>query len=93
MSNRGVLVRLLTNQASRAEAAGDTARALTLYERMSTVAPEYTHLWWERARLQLIEGDVPGARASLSAMLETTRDPALRDHVSAALDALARHRH
>jgi regulator of sirC expression with transglutaminase-like and TPR domain len=93
MSNRGVLVRLLMNQASRAEGGGDTVRALSLYDRMSIVAPEFTHLWWEKARLQLINSDVPGARASLSAMLETTRDPELRNHVSAALDALATHGH
>ncbi|MES2492162.1 MAG: transglutaminase-like domain-containing protein [Pseudomonadota bacterium] len=90
MANRAVLVRLLMNQAGRAEAAGNIVRALALYDRMSVVAPSYSHLWWERARLQLLNLDVAGARASLSALLETTRDPALRTHVSAALDALAR---
>ena len=39
MSNRDILVRLLINQASRAEQAGDTGRAMTLYQRMSLVAP------------------------------------------------------
>jgi regulator of sirC expression with transglutaminase-like and TPR domain len=89
MSNRSVLVRLLTNQATRAEAAEDTARALTLYERMTTIAPSHGHAWWERARLELVEGEVGAARASLSAMLEVTRDPTIRAHVTAALDALA----
>lgn len=89
MSNREVLVRLLTNQASRAEQAGDPRRALTLYERITTVAPAYPFGWWERARLELQGRDVAAARASLSAMLEMTRDKALRSHVSAALDALA----
>jgi regulator of sirC expression with transglutaminase-like and TPR domain len=89
MSNRSVLVRLLTNQATRAEAGGDPARALTLYERMTIVAPSHGHAWWERARLELVQGSVPAARASLSAMLEVTRDPTIRAHVTAALDALA----
>jgi regulator of sirC expression with transglutaminase-like and TPR domain len=89
MSNRAVLVRLLMNQATRAEAAGQTARALALYERMTIVAPSSGPSWWERARLELVEGRVKEARASLSAMLEMTRDPIMRTHIAAALDALA----
>ncbi|MET1756164.1 transglutaminase-like domain-containing protein [Novosphingobium sp. RD2P27] len=89
MENRSVLLRLLMNQASRAEAAGDARRALTLYERMTTVAPSNGHAWWERARLHLITGDVARARSSLSAMLEVTRDPRVRTNICAALDALA----
>ena len=89
MSNRSVLVRLLMNQATRAEAAGDAARALQLFRRMTTIAPSSGHSWWERARLELVEGEVSEARASLSAMLEMTRDPHVRTHISAALDALA----
>jgi regulator of sirC expression with transglutaminase-like and TPR domain len=89
MSNRSVLVRLLMNQATRAETAGDTARALALFERMTTIAPASGQTWWERARLELVEGNVADARASLSAMLEMTRDPAIRTHINAALDALA----
>ena len=89
MSNRSVLVRLLMNQATRAEAAGKSDRALVLYARMTTIAPAHPHGWWERARLELVEGQIGAARASLSAMLEVTRDPALRTHVTAALDALA----
>ncbi len=89
MENRAVLVRLLTNQAVRALQAGDAKRALILYERMTTVAPGYAHLWWELARLQQQLGRTSAARASLSAMLEMTRDPTLRGHISAALDALA----
>ena len=68
MTNRGVLVRLLLNQASRAEQAGDAARALTLFERITAFAPDNAHGWWERARLQLVHRDVAGARSSLSAM-------------------------
>jgi regulator of sirC expression with transglutaminase-like and TPR domain len=89
MSNRAVLVRLLTNQASRALQAGDAERALVLHARMTVVAPAFGHLWWERARLELNLGDKAAARGSLSAMLEMTRDPVLRTHISAALDALA----
>jgi regulator of sirC expression with transglutaminase-like and TPR domain len=89
MANRAVLVRLLMNQAVRAETAGDRARALTIYERMTIISPALPHGWWERARLELTQSDRAGARRSLSAMLEITRDPDLRAHVSAALDALA----
>ncbi|AUW57357.1 hypothetical protein C1T17_03845 [Sphingobium sp. SCG-1] len=89
MSNRAVLVRLLLNQASRAEQEGDLARATTLYHRMTVVAPENGHGWWELARLQLVARDVDAARRSLSAMLEVTRDPERREHISAALDAIS----
>jgi regulator of sirC expression with transglutaminase-like and TPR domain len=88
MSNRSVLVRLITNQASRAEAAGEAERALILYQRMTTVAPAQPHGWWQRARLELAQGEVAAARASLSGMLEITRDPELRAQVGAALEAL-----
>ena len=89
MSNRSVLVRMLLNQASRAEAAGDARRARELYRRMTLIAPSHGHGWWERARLEAASGDVGEARASLSAMLEVTRDPAVRLHIFAALDALS----
>jgi regulator of sirC expression with transglutaminase-like and TPR domain len=90
LSNRSALVRLLLNQATRAEQAGNPARALVLYDRMTIVAPTHAHGWWERARLQLVAEDVAGARNSLSAMLEISRDDDLRLQVSAALDALPR---
>ncbi len=89
MSNRAILVRLLMNQATRAEAGGDSRRALLLYERMTIVSPASVHSWWERARLERAAGDGPAARRSLAAMLEMVRDPGLRNHVSATLDALA----
>ncbi len=89
MANRAVLVRLLLNQATRAEAGGDEARAQTLYERITAFAPAYGDAWWERARLELGSGDVAAARASLSAMLETTRDPQVRERVSRTLASLA----
>jgi regulator of sirC expression with transglutaminase-like and TPR domain len=88
MTNRGALLRLMMNQASRAEQAGDVDRARTVFHRITTVAPAYSFGWWERARLELATGDQSAARDSLSAMLETTRDPALRMQVNAALDAL-----
>jgi regulator of sirC expression with transglutaminase-like and TPR domain len=89
MTNRAVLVRLLTNQASRAEVAGQFARALTVYHRITTAAPEYAWGWWERARLEQMAGDVAAARKSLSSMLETTRDSGLRSRAASALRSLA----
>lgn len=89
MSNRAVLVRLLLNQSLRAEQQGDKERAMVLYRRMTLIAPDNGHGWWELARLQLAARDIDAARRSLSAMLEVTRDPERREHVSAALDAIA----
>jgi regulator of sirC expression with transglutaminase-like and TPR domain len=88
MSNRMVLVRLLLNQATRAEQAGDSARALVVYERMVEVAPTNGQGWWALARLQLTAGRIEDARVSLSSMLEITRDADSRAHISAALEAL-----
>jgi regulator of sirC expression with transglutaminase-like and TPR domain len=90
LSNRAVLVRLLTNQAARSRRDGDSERALLLYERMTMLAPSFTGLWWERARLEQLLGRVHSARNSLTAMLETTRDPTLITRIEAALSALAR---
>lgn len=89
MSNRAVLVRLLLNQASRAERGGDPLRALTVYERMTMAAPDNPDGWWELARLQLQLGDVDDARHSLSSMLEVTRDPARRELIRTTLQAIA----
>lgn len=89
LSNRLALVRLLTNQVIRAEQGKDSARALMVQERIATVAPSYGQGWWDLARFQLADGQVEGARESLSAMLEVTRDPEMRAQVSAALEALA----
>jgi regulator of sirC expression with transglutaminase-like and TPR domain len=88
MPNRSVLVRLLLNQATRAEQAGEALRALTLFERMTVIAPGAGHAWWARARLELAAGRVPAARSSLSAMLEMTRDPGRRGQIADALNAL-----
>ncbi|KPF78262.1 hypothetical protein IP88_04315 [alpha proteobacterium AAP81b] len=90
MSNRQLLVRLVSNQASRARIAGDTRRALALHARMTAIAPQLTSLWWERARLEQLLGHNVSARASLTAMLETTHDTALIRRIHAALAALAR---
>ncbi|MCE7797767.1 transglutaminase-like domain-containing protein [Sphingobium sufflavum] len=89
MANRAILVRLLLNQASRAEQAGDAARAMTVYDRMTVVAPDHVEGWWALARLQLGSGELDGARQSLSAMLEVTRDPQRRELATAALEAIA----
>lgn len=89
MSNRAVLARLLMNQASRAEQAGEVDRALIVLERITAVAPEYSEGWWDRARLELAKGRAAVAREHLTSMLETTRDPALRGRATRALEALA----
>lgn len=90
MSNRQMLVRLVSNQASRARLNGDPGRALTLYERLTAIAPEHSSLWWERARLEQRLGRVPAARASLTAMLETTHDAQAVERIRTMLATLAR---
>lgn len=90
MSNRQLLIRLITNQASRARSGGDTVRALKLYERMTAIAPRLSSLWWERARLEQLLGHNNAARASLTAMLETTHDATISKRIQIALAALAR---
>ncbi len=89
MANRTILVRLLLNQATRAEHSGDTARAITVYERMTVIAPDHVDGWWDLARLQLRTGALDGARHSLSAMLEVTRDPQRRELAVAALESIS----
>lgn len=89
LSNRAALLRLLMNQASRAELAGDRKRAQTVYERITTIAPGFSQGWWELARLQLSRGDASAARESLTSLLETTRDAFLRAQANSALEALA----
>lgn len=90
MSNRQLLIRLITNQASRARSGGDSKRALRLYERMTLIAPRLSSLWWERARLEQLLGHNLAARGSLTAMLETTHDASMTRRIQAALAALAR---
>ena len=85
LSNRMTLVRLLLNQATRAEQAGDKWRACTIYGRMTVIAPEHGAGWWELARLQLALGEIDEARGSLSAMLEITRDPERRGQINRLL--------
>ncbi|MBO9576627.1 MAG: tetratricopeptide repeat protein [Sphingobium sp.] len=89
MSNQDVLVRLLLNQAMRAEQAGDAGRAMTLYQRMTLVAPANPDGWWALARLQLAAGMIDEARRSLTAMLEITRDEGRRDLVATVLERIA----
>jgi regulator of sirC expression with transglutaminase-like and TPR domain len=91
MTNRDVLARLLFNQASRAEAAGDASRALTVYARMTVVAPDNPDGWWALARLQLMSGSegISAARRSLTSMLEVTRSPQRREQITEALAAIA----
>lgn len=88
MANRAILVRLLLNQATRAKQSGKGRRALELYRRMTMIAPSYGPAWWERASLELDDGDTGAARHSLTAMLEVTREPDLRSKITETLDAL-----
>jgi regulator of sirC expression with transglutaminase-like and TPR domain len=90
LPTRAILIRLLNNLSSRAEAAGDLERALELHERMTMIAPIYTGLWWERARIEQQLGRFGAARGSLSAMLETTRDKVLTRQIRQAITDLAR---
>lgn len=90
LDNRKTLLRLVMNQVSRAARAGEDSRALTLYRRLTLVAPGYPDLWWERARLEQQAGDKEAARRSLAAMRETTHDPALVGQIRAAFETLAR---
>jgi regulator of sirC expression with transglutaminase-like and TPR domain len=87
-ANRTILIRLLQNQATRAEASGDAPRALTLYQRMTLFAPGYPDVWWQLARMQLQQEEFPAARHSLNAMLEVTRAPDRRQQIKAALAAI-----
>lgn len=86
MTNRMVLVRLLLNQVSRAELAGDHDRACTLLERVTTIAPACVQGWWHLARLRLGHGHNSAARDSLVAMLEMTREFAPRMEIVRALE-------
>lgn len=90
LSNRAILIRLLNNIAARAERDGNLTRAHTMHMRMTAIAPTFTGLWWERARLEQALGLVRAARASLVAMLETTRSPEIAAQIRLALDGLTR---
>lgn len=90
MNNRQMLVRMVSNQASRAQLRGEPNRALTLYERLTALSPRVSALWWERARLEQHCGRLVAARGSLTAMLETTHDPALVQRIRTTLATLAR---
>jgi hypothetical protein len=58
------------------------AAGYEIYTRRTAIASDYGRAWWERARLELTDGDVPAARNSLTAMLEVTREPELRTQVA-----------
>ena len=89
MSNRDVLVRLLQNQASRAEHEHDYERALNVYERMKAVAPAHPQGWFSLARVQVKVGAIAEARTNLIALLEITGDPHAREQILQALGTLA----
>jgi regulator of sirC expression with transglutaminase-like and TPR domain len=89
MSNRDVLVRLLNNQAIRAEHENDPHRALAVYRRITLIAPGVLDAWRNLARLQLAFNDVASARASLVAMSEVAPDEETRGRIMDAFAALA----
>lgn len=86
MKNRAVLVRLVNNLAIRAMGAGALERAAVLYQRLTMIAPTMPDLWWERAKLERRLGRNANARASLSALMETTIDPAMRREIKRMFD-------
>jgi hypothetical protein len=86
LSNRGLLARLLINDAIRCEAAGDLLHAARLFERLTVAVPENVDGWFGLVRFKLLLDQRPEVRADLVALLEVTRDPGLR---VAALEALA----
>ncbi len=83
------LVRLLLNQVTRLEKAARGRGALLPYSRITSIAPDYPHHWWERARLELADDNVAAARDSLTVMIEMTREPVLRLRVNNTLGALS----
>ncbi|MDO7841720.1 SirB1 family protein [Sphingomonas immobilis] len=89
MSARDVIVRLLNNQAGRAEQEGDHERARTVYERMTKIAPSAVHGWWALAQYQLMSGAADDARATLTSLLDVTRDRDLRAQITAAIENVA----
>lgn len=90
LSVRSVLRKLLLQQATAARKAGDLARALTLHERICDISPGTEAVWWERARLEQLLGRSRAAHATLSSMLELTKERVVRQRIHAALGALAR---
>jgi regulator of sirC expression with transglutaminase-like and TPR domain len=88
MTNREVLARLLNNQAIRAENENDPHRALSVYQRITLIAPQMLDAWRNLARLQLAFDDVRGARASLFAMSEVAPDKETRGSIMHAFEAL-----
>ncbi|WP_380871666.1 SirB1 family protein [Sphingomonas sp. DBB INV C78] len=90
MSNRAVLMRLVMNQASRAEQDGDLERAIICIERMIQLGPLFPHPRWELVRLQLRAGLFDGARATLLALLGLNPTNEARERIMTALAGLRR---
>jgi hypothetical protein len=87
LSNRGLLARLLIDDAIRCEAAGDRLHAARLFERLTVAVPENVDGWFGLVRFKLLLDHQPEVRADLVALLEVTRDPGLRIAALAALAA------
>ncbi len=61
VSRRDVLLRLLNNLHARAQAAKDSARTLTITERMVLIAPRRADLWLELSKASEAVGKLNGA--------------------------------
>jgi regulator of sirC expression with transglutaminase-like and TPR domain len=90
LGNRAILIRLLNNIASRAEAAGELDRALTVVERMTLIAPGNGGLWWEQARLEQMLGRIGAAKSSLLKLRELVANPAAQEQIDDLLRSLGR---
>jgi len=90
MSNHIVLLRLLLNQAARAEEDCDIERAIVCYERMKAVGPAYVHPRWELVRLHLLTQSYGPACSELNALLEMATTDDLRTRIETMLGAIGR---
>lgn len=81
MTNRQILARLLSNQASRANNEGDFERAIIVYNRIVQVDPEWFDAWKNLVQLYLVTGRPKEARESLLAITEMTRNDAVRERL------------
>ena len=88
MTNRQILARLLSNQAARANNAGDLQRAMVVYDRIIQIAPESFDAWKNLAHLYLVAGQSGKARECLLAMTELTKDEAVREQLLQAFRKL-----
>ncbi|HAH10704.1 MAG TPA: hypothetical protein DCL54_15440 [Alphaproteobacteria bacterium] len=91
VSNRDVLLRLLNNMRTRAHAAKDQARALTIAERMVLIAPQRADLWFEVARASEAAGKLMTAAGAYQACVKLAdADNEISREAAIALHAVKR---